>query len=1680
MSQLLPRKFWTADSSVATCYECRRAFSMFIRKHHCRMCGNIFCNKCSNYRLSGEKYGSNEPIRVCKFCFNKISSQYHDSPMIQKKVQTENANHSDNNLTLEQQKNIRENNRSWSYFKENNQTRASTSDIVWKDSGTRLDSLLAESQEISTPESIQDDDESGIIKVTRIKSAQNPLMTPDLIELDPPTNQSTVEEDLFNLPRSTRRTSAVASFMSLFEDKKKPEPKLIRRESSLLTLDKNLIQKISWESMSYEEKLGFRSEQYLTQLINKILTHDYKISLSWNKLLINLSNEVISLLSHLSDTPMQRVKIYIIPGGKINECKLINGIAFRHRVAHKHMQSYYKHPRILLFSFPFEFEIVHGKLSELTTIYDLEEEHLKKHVERVVKLKPDIIISQSNFSRIALELFLKERITVICNVSKIIIEKIAHTTGIGIIKTMRELTILPPTPNSLMVKNPFSIFSSLHYMNEDGSFDDFLFFDGSPISYGCSIILRGENQENLYQLKRILLFTIYARYNLNLENNFLADEGATCEFLVNLLKSLPPNPETHSISQSLDAIEKTRKRLSGGGGNNSTSSVAGNDNLTASSIPRIGKGAQHNTKLIFGIDKICVKEFEIFNILSKAGKQFTPNHHDHHNVNSNTSISLHKNNNNNNNNDHKNIKFDDFMQLLSCSPNIFYPPQRDISMHPILKSWPSLCIPNEFLVPNFIDNSFTTSYVVTRQSAPYNYPTLFKFNELKEPKPMNQQSILYLHSLCCKDTGNQCIPYAIHRIEFYSTKTDLTLETFLKNYCFNPDKVCSVCSLSLMSHDRSFIHGRGRINISLEKSTVFLKKFANDSEIICWSSCPHCHAFPTEFTTLSMNSCLYSFGKWLEHSFYYQGISHDSSSCPHSITREHIRYFMLGNIVAAISYEAIPFYEVNLPPLRLRYYDESKEKINQSQILLLEKTIEKIYEIIQLQIDELETTLKKEDDLKHLEELKSSVNEEKQLIFKRFNDAKSRYLHEDPYELNRFKRHLFVNTSTWNSTFQELYYKRVSSSVTRRAFLSSVANRELIAKNDPIFVMYAVKSRKKKNKRNKIPSTNSSPAFNTNPSSSSTSSSSTTNSNHPKKSLLSLKSPESGLEYMPAVGQPISSRQNRLSQRYLTQQPSDIPSIQITSNHQELNTSSRYKTTNLSAKQITAPASSGTIKDTQYHQHAPSRPRGSTDNISHHIKSNSYSDLAKSTNSIPVSSSSSSNYQQITSPISIQQQPSLESNSNPNLTPGESFSPNLRNSTSNINLTQSTPALSTNNLELSSEIEENESNNITSLSLPTLNNNNINNNTCTEKNNHQNQCINTTSFKIPFGEEESQWENQSEIEFPVLGRSPRDSQRNLSSLKGGSLKLNTLDALSLILPNLSISSNPGSLNSSALRDASGLFLRDGFDNSIIVVNEKEPSSIIAYTLMSNEYKQFVQTKKAEVIKADNNSEFEEKYVPLVSDLNNNIDINFISNQHESKIKCTVTVYYAIQFEALRDLCMPEETFIQSISHCQVWDASGGKSGSSWEKTLDERFVIKKLPKVESEAFISVGPLYFKYLAKAYCFQVPTMLAKILGVFTINYRSPTKHIKQDVIIMENLFYSSKISRVCIIYSFILKKFYFEIFIFLFFKIYDLKGSLRNRLINETEDTSVLLDENLLNGNFYFYMKKNFILMFTFSF
>eukprot|EP00835_Amoeboradix_gromovi_P002418 NODE_137_length_18042_cov_0.768823.p1 type:complete len:1367 gc:universal NODE_137_length_18042_cov_0.768823:13523-9423(-) len=234
------------------------------------------------------------------------------------------------------------------------------------------------------------------------------------------------------------------------------------------------------------------------------------------------------------------------------------------------------------------------------------------------------------------------------------------------------------------------------------------------------------------------------------------------------------------------------------------------------------------------------------------------------------------------------------------------------------------------------------------------------------------------------------------------------------------------------------------------------------------------------------------------------------------------------------------------------------------------------------------------------------------------------------------------------------------------------------------------------------------------------------------------------------------------------------------------------------------------------------------------------------------------------------------------------------------------------------------------------------------------------------------------------------------------------------------------------------------DSSIMILDE-EITSVIAFGLNHKMYIEQLQAipddieKDLQAFKNMMQSELEEDIPMDKYDDKLYIQHHARITENTGKIKLDLTIYYAKQFRVIRTNCEIETWYITSLIKSEEMKNVGGKSKSWFLKTLDERFIIKSLPRHEFEAFLRFAPFYFEYMSRATLYALPTVLAKIFGCYKINYKNTTtgQTNKLNVVVMENIFYNCKVN-----------------------KIFDLKGSFRNRHVDSSKP--VLYDENLIES------------------
>ncbi|XP_015066970.1 protein FREE1-like [Solanum pennellii] len=80
------KDFWVPDEAVRKCTACATDFSAFNRKHHCRNCGDIFCDKCTQGRVALTADEDAQPVRVCDRCMAEVTQRLSNATEATTKV----------------------------------------------------------------------------------------------------------------------------------------------------------------------------------------------------------------------------------------------------------------------------------------------------------------------------------------------------------------------------------------------------------------------------------------------------------------------------------------------------------------------------------------------------------------------------------------------------------------------------------------------------------------------------------------------------------------------------------------------------------------------------------------------------------------------------------------------------------------------------------------------------------------------------------------------------------------------------------------------------------------------------------------------------------------------------------------------------------------------------------------------------------------------------------------------------------------------------------------------------------------------------------------------------------------------------------------------------------------------------------------------------------------------------------------------------------------------------------------------------------------------------------------------------------------------------------------------------------------------------------------------------------
>jgi len=215
-------------------------------------------------------------------------------------------------------------------------------------------------------------------------------------------------------------------------------------------------------------------------------------------------------------------KVEKISGGDLTQCEVLDGVMFNKDITHPRMRREIKNPRVVLLDCPLEYKkgesqtnVEITKEADWERLLQQEEEEIKKMCDDIIKVKPDLVITEKGVSDLAQHWLLKANISVIRRVRKTDNNRIARVTGALVCNRVEELA-------ESMVGSKCGLFSVKKIGDEY-----FTFLTQCQEPKACSVILRGASKDVLNEMERNLQDAFNVARNLLLEPRLLPGGGAT-------------------------------------------------------------------------------------------------------------------------------------------------------------------------------------------------------------------------------------------------------------------------------------------------------------------------------------------------------------------------------------------------------------------------------------------------------------------------------------------------------------------------------------------------------------------------------------------------------------------------------------------------------------------------------------------------------------------------------------------------------------------------------------------------------------------------------------------------------------------------------------------------------------------------------------------------------------------------------------------------------------------------------------------------------------------------------------------------------------------------------------------------------------------------------------------------
>ncbi|KAJ4846089.1 hypothetical protein Tsubulata_016727 [Turnera subulata] len=595
------------------------------------------------------------------------------------------------------------------------------------------------------------------------------------------------------------------------------------------------------------------------------------------------------------------VKVKCIAAGVRSESQIVRGLVFKKHAAHKHMQTNYKNPRLLL---------IQGTLGQsssgLASLKAMEQEerdNLKSLVEIIETCHPNVILVEKSVSRDVQESIVAKGMTLVYDMKLHRLQRISRCTGSPILSSETLISQKLKHCDSFQIERFVEEHAGLAEGGKKPS-KTLMFIEGCPSHLGCTILLKGSHSDELKRVKYAVQKAVYEAYQLIIETSYLVDVKTTFSTIPfpGILNISPrgqqssalesSNSETPCFEQSSHEIGK----LSPG--------VSVSHGLQEGDFHSLQLGLHNNSS--FSHVPYNPAVFTGFSSLSSSLKKVIGTNFPLTSSVPNWSLSNYFRFSGEETDVHIISEDDPVSESLNTFGNGDIEAKGDSDKEKLLDVRPQ----------SLLSSSEVT---MDKEQDGYSNEDQVQSNDLKAV--LDPHSILVLMSRRNALKGTICEQSHFSHIMFYRN-FDVPLGMFLLNL-LNQRGLCTNCGELPEAHIYYYSHHNKQLTIRVKRTQKLLAGEA-EGKLWMWVRCSKCKREngalkSTKRVLVSTAARSLSFGKFLELSFSPRSSPGSSSSCGHSPERDFLYFFGLGPMAAMFKYSAVTTYGVALPPEKLEF-----------------------------------------------------------------------------------------------------------------------------------------------------------------------------------------------------------------------------------------------------------------------------------------------------------------------------------------------------------------------------------------------------------------------------------------------------------------------------------------------------------------------------------------------------------------------------------------------------------------------------------------------------------------------------------------------------------------------------------------------------------------------------------------